>query len=241
MSLEQAVLVTGAGRRVGHHLANRLTDAGFCVLAHYRSETPEVHQLQQRGIATIQGALDHESAIMDLLERVDRQCASLRAIVHNASSFTPTATDLHEAAAQYQAFFAVHMLAPFLLSQGLIHKLRNTEGEAADIVHITDINVENPTPRFDVYGTTKAGLHNLTLALAKKYAPSVKVNAIAPGPVWFMPEHSEAVRAELLAETPLGKEGGPEPVYLALKALLDNPFVTGVSLPVDGGRRLTKR
>ena len=115
------------------------------------------------------------------------------------------------------------------------------DGEAADIIHITDINVENPTPRFDIYGATKAGLHNMTLALAKKLAPKIKVNAVAPGPVLFTEMHSGEVKQQILAETLLGKEGGAEPVYLAVKSLLNNPFITGSSIPVDGGRRLSKR
>ncbi|MDQ7072835.1 MAG: SDR family oxidoreductase [Gammaproteobacteria bacterium] len=128
-----------------------------------------------------------------------------------------------------------------MINKGLQSLLQGEADNPADIIHITDINVENPTPEFDIYGTTKAGLHNLTLALAKKYAPAIKVNAVAPGPVLFTDQHSEATRKRMLAETPLAREGGAEPVYLAVKSLLDNPFITGVSLPVDGGRRLSKR
>jgi dihydromonapterin reductase/dihydrofolate reductase len=133
------------------------------------------------------------------------------------------------------------MMAPFLINQGLQDRLQGDEDNPADIIHITDINVENPTPRFDIYGTTKAGLHNMTLALAKKLAPNIKVNAIAPGPVLFTESHSEEVRQAMMDETPLAREGGAEPVYLAIKSVLDNPFLTGVSIPVDGGRRLSKR
>ncbi len=66
------------------------------------------------------------------------------------------------------------------------------------------------------------------------------MNAVAPGPVLFTDQHSAETQQQMLAETPLAKEGGAEPVYLAVKSVLDNPFITGVSLPVDGGRRLSK-
>jgi len=234
------ILVTGAGRRVGFHIASRLQQDGYHVLAHYRTETEDVQKLKQSGMETIQADLQDTASIMAFIEQLQQLSPSYRGIVHNASAFTPTAADLSEAAEQYQHFFTVHMLAPFLINQALSTKLKGTAGDPADIIHITDINVENPTPRFDIYGTTKAGLHNLTLVLAKKLAPHIKVNSVAPGPVLFTESHTQEVRQNMLAETPLAREGGAEPVYLAIKSLLENSFITGATIPVDGGRRLSK-
>ncbi|HEC60141.1 MAG TPA: SDR family NAD(P)-dependent oxidoreductase [Methylophaga sp.] len=239
--LENAILVTGTGRRIGHHLALRLHQDGYTVLAHYRTHTTEIQALQDLGIATIQADLSDSKAILLFVDALKERCNSFRALIHNASSFEPTSENLAIAAQQYEQFFNVHMMAPFLINQGLASLLVGENNDPADIIHITDINVENPTPRFDIYGTTKAGLHNMTLALAKKFAPTIKVNAVAPGPVLFTEKHSAAVRQQMLDETLLAKEGGAEPVYLAVKSLLDNPFITGASIPVDGGRRLSKR
>lgn len=239
--LENIVLVTGAGRRVGFHIANSLHRDGYHVLAHYRSRTPDVQKLEDAGIETIQADLADSHSIMQFAEALKSRCHTVRAIIHNASSFSPTSDDLVEAAQQYHQFFYVHMMAPFIVNEALRDRMRGENGAPADIVHITDINVENPTPRFDIYGTTKAGLHNLTLAQAKKFAPDIKVNAVAPGPVLFTESHSQEVRQQMMSETPLAVEGGAEPVFLAVKSLLTNPFLTGVSIAVDGGRRLSKR
>lgn len=239
--MQKKVLVTGTSRRVGLHLAKRLHEDGYSVLAHYRSETEGVQELKSLGIETIRADFDSRDSVLEFVTRLRHQYRSLRAIIHNASSFTATDDDLARAAEQYEAFFYVHMMAPFLINQGLHDRLQGEDGHPADIIHITDINAENPTPRFDIYGTTKAGLHNMMLVLAKKYAPAIKVNAIAPGPVLFTESHSEQVRQYMMEETPLACEGGAEPVYLAVKSLLINPFLTGVSIPVDGGRRLSKR
>lgn len=239
--LENAILVTGAGRRIGYHIAKRLHEDGQCVIAHYRTPTDQIQELADLGVKTIQADLANSPAILEFVQVLKLQCTSLRAVVHNASSFEATAIDLEEVAQQYEQFFYIHMMAPFLINQGLQSLLQGEGDSPADIIHITDINVENPTPDFDIYGTTKAGLHNMTLALAKKYAPTIKVNAVAPGPVLFTDLHSAETKNKMLAETPLAREGGAEPVYLAVKSLLDNPFITGVSLPVDGGRRLSKR
>lgn len=239
--MQNPVLVTGSGRRIGFHIARRLQEDGYQVLAHYRTDTDDVQKLRDLGIDVIQADFDDTAAILSFVQGLKTRYPTYRGIIHNASAFMPTETELASAAAQYQAFFNVHMLAPFLINQGVAEQLQGDNGDPADIVHITDINVENPTPRFDSYGTTKAGLHNMMLALAKKLAPRIKVNAVAPGPVLFTESHTEAARQAMLSETPLACEGGAEPVYLAIRSLLQNPFLTGVSIPVDGGRRLSKK
>ncbi|HAQ50063.1 MAG TPA: short-chain dehydrogenase [Gammaproteobacteria bacterium] len=238
---KQVVLITGAGRRVGNHLAQRLHQQGYHVVAHYRSETEQLETLKAMGIDTLQADLDSAEQAISFAKVVSERYPRFRALIHNASSFSPTATDLMAAAKQYQQFFTIHMLAPYLMNEVLLAQLHPTGQQWGDIIHITDIHVENPSPEFEIYSSTKAGLHNLTLGLAKKYAPAIKVNAIAPGPVLFAQQHDKATIDEILAETLLAKEGGAEPVYLAVKSLLENPFITGCSLPVDGGRRLTKR
>jgi len=237
---ENAILVTGTGRRVGHHIATRLHQNGYTVIAHYRTETDEIQTLQQLGIETIQADFANSEAILKFVDELQHRYSSFRAVIHNASLFESTSSNLIHAAEQYTRFFNVHMQAPFLINQGLRALMTGDKDNPADIIHITDINVENPTPRFDIYGTTKAGLHNMMLVLAKEFAPTIKVNAIAPGPVLFTNQHSAEVQQQMLAETPLAKEGGAEAVYLAVKSLLDNPFITGASIPVDGGRRLSK-
>ncbi|OUR73001.1 short-chain dehydrogenase [Methylophaga sp. 41_12_T18] len=239
--LENAILVTGCGRRIGFHIAQRLFEDGYTVIAHYRTYTDDIRILAEMGITTLQADFANSAAILNFVTEIQTVCKSFRALIHNASSFEATSDDLAAAADQFDQFFNIHMKAPYLINQGLQPLLMGEKDDPADIIHITDINVENPTPRFDIYGTTKAGLHNLTMALAKKFAPQIKVNSVAPGPVLFTEMHSEQVRQQMLAETLLAKEGGAEPVYLAIKALLTNPFITGASVPVDGGRRLSKR
>jgi dihydromonapterin reductase/dihydrofolate reductase len=239
--LENAVLITGASRRIGFHIAKRLFDDGYTVIAHYRSYTDDIRILEQLGITTLQADFADSEQIIQFVAEVEKCCRSFRAIIHNASSFEATSENVTDAAVQFDQFFNVHMKAPYLINQSLQPLMKGDAELPADIIHITDINVENPTPQFDIYGTTKAGLDNLTKVLAKKYAPEIKVNSVAPGPVLFTELHSQEVRQKMLDETLLAKEGGAEPVYLAIKALLTNPFITGASIPVDGGRRLSKR
>lgn len=234
------ILITGAGRRVGLHLAERLLDDGAAVIAHYHSETEGVARLRERGAVVLPGALDTADGALALAAAVREATPRLRAVVHNASAFAGSADDTQAAVDQFQRFFAIHMQAPWLLNTELAAPLRASRAQPADIVHITDIFAERPNPAFDLYCSTKAGLESLSLSFAQRYAPEIKVNCIRPGPILFQPTHGEDTRAAILAETPLGREGGAEPIYLALRALLDNDYITGAALPVDGGRHLTR-
>jgi dihydromonapterin reductase/dihydrofolate reductase len=236
--LADAVLVTGAGRRVGLHLAERMLRQGRPVIAHCRSWTAEVGQLQGRGARCVAADLATDEGLRHLIAAVRGAAASLRAIVHNASAFAATSATIDDALRQFDAFYAVHMRAPFALNTALADLLARCSDRRADIVHITDIFADNPNPEFDAYCATKAGLQNLTLSFAKRLAPKVKVNAIQPGPVLFKEWHDPHARARVLAETLLGEEGGVEAIGLAVDALLANPYQTGAVVAVDGGRRL---
>ena len=81
-------------------------------------------------------------------------------------------------------------------------------------------------------------MENLTLSFAKRLAPKVKVNAIAPALIMFNPEDDQAYRTRALEKSALGIEPGPEVVYQSIRYLLDNNYVTGTSLSLNGGRHL---
>ena len=234
-----AVLVTGAGRRVGLHLAQRMLSRGRPVIAHYRTWTEGVAQLQLKGALCVAGDLATEAGVDYLVTSVRRATSSLRAVVHNASDFAATSSEGGEALRQFDLFYAIHMRAPFALNHALADLLAICSEKRSDIIHITDIYADNPNPIFNAYCATKAGLQNLSLSFAKQLAPKVKVNVIQPGPILFKEWHGPRVRECVLKETPLGEEGGVEAISLAVEAILANDYQTGACIAVDGGRRLS--
>ena len=236
--MKNAILITGAGRRVGHALALHLHAQGHPVIAHFHHDNPELERLRALGIPLLQADFSAEKSVLDLAHAVGSQCSSLRAIVHNASAFFATSSHTLEALEQFDLFYQIHMRSPYALTRTLTSHLRACTEPQADILHITDIFADRPNPRFDVYCASKAGLQNLALSFAKSLAPKVKVNVIQPGPLLFKDWHSDEVKEQVLAETPLGREGGCEPICLAVSAVLANPYQTGAIIAVDGGRRL---
>ena len=79
---------------------------------------------------------------------------------------------------------------------------------------------------------------SLTLSFAAKLAPHIKVNGIAPALLMFNPDDDAAYRVNALAKSALGIEPGAKVIYQSLRYLLDNPYVTGTTLTVNGGRHV---
>lgn len=233
------VVVTGASRHIGAHMARRFLDDGFAVIAQYRSATDAVARLEARGAILVQGDFADTAATLAVAAAIAAKAPRLRALIHNASAFAPTDAEPATAAAQFQAFFEVHMRAPYLLNRQLADRIRGaSDAQPGDIVHITDIYADNPAPQYDIYCATKAGLQNLASAFAKHLAPRVKVNSVQPGPISFEAWLDADQREAMLAATPLARTGTPENIYRAVRALMDNDYQTGAVVAVDGGRRI---
>jgi dihydromonapterin reductase / dihydrofolate reductase len=228
------ILITGAAQRVGLHCAQRLLENGQPVIATYRTERPGVQTLRELGAIMLFADFSNEAGILTFVEQLKQHTDRLRAIVHNASAWL-TEDEGNEAAA-FSAMFGVHMLAPYLINLHCAELLRRST--PADIVHISDDVTRKGSSRHIAYCATKAGLESLTLSFAAKYAPVIKVNGIAPALLLFNPGDDAAYRAKALAKSALGIEPGSEVVYQSLRYLLDNPYVTGTTLTVNGGRHV---
>ncbi len=228
------ILITGASQRIGLHCAERLLDSGQPVIISYRSERPGVGKLRERGAICLPADFASEAGILAFIDLLKQNTDFLRAIVHNASAWL-NETPGHEAEA-FQQLFSVHMLAPYLINLHCADLLRRSQ--PADIVHISDDVARKGSANRIAYCASKAGLDSLTLSFAAQLAPQIKVNGIAPALIQFNEDDDDEYRSKTLAKSALGIEPGAEVVYQSLRYLLDNPYVTGTTLTVNGGRHL---
>jgi len=228
------ILITGAAQRVGLHCAQRLLEDGHRVIFTYRTERPGVQTLRDLGAIGLFADFATEAGILAFISELKNHTDSLRAIVHNASEWLAE-TPGNEAEA-FTRMVNLHMLAPYLINlhcADLLHR-----STPADIVHISDDVTRKGSSKHIGYCASKAGLDSLTLSFAARYAPAIKVNGIAPALLLFNPDDNAAYRAKALAKSALGLEPGSEVIYQSLRYLLDNPYVTGTTLTVNGGRHL---
>ncbi|MBK5340282.1 dihydromonapterin reductase [Pseudomonas sp. TH49] len=228
------ILITGAGQRVGLHCAQRLLEDGHRVIFTYRSERPGVQALQDLGAIGVFADFSSEAAILAFIDELKTRTDSLRAIVHNASEWLAE-TPGREAEA-FSRMFNLHMLAPYLINLHCADMLKRST--PADIIHISDDVTRKGSSKHIGYCASKAGLDSLTLSFAARYAPAIKVNGIAPALLLFNPDDDAAYRTKALAKSALGIEPGSEVIYQSLRYLLDNPYVTGTTLTVNGGRHV---
>ena len=237
----KTVLVTGAARRLGRSIALELGAAGANMVIHHHASVTEADSacaaLQRFGVSAhpVQADLRSAEGIETLFERVDR-LGSLHALVNSAAVMVPGAL-LDVTQADWDDTLNLNLKAAFFVLQQAAVRLRRVGGGV--IVNIADIAGLRPWPRFPVHSISKAGLLALTQVAALALAPEIRVNAVVPGPV-LKPESMKPDRWDALGRSlPLRRTGSPADVARAVRFLMENEFVTGEALLVDGGNQFT--
>ncbi len=235
-------VVTGGTHRVGRAIAGALAARGMHVLV----TTRDAARARSFGaIACGDGSITALHADVTTDQGIAAVCdaagPSLRALVHNASSYESTPMGSIERAV-IESSLAVHATAPLLVTQALLPALCRASQEHGDasVVAMLDIHaMGRPRAGRAAYLMGKAALHGLVESLAVDLAPTVRVNGVAPGVVEWDPQADAAERARYEARIPLARPGTPEDAaeavcWLALQAR----YVTGTIVKVDGGRAL---
>ena len=217
---------------MGAAIARHLARQGWQVAGHYLRHRP-------RGLAAaLQADLSTPDGPDALAAAFRARFGRLDLLVNGAAGFDERPLADTDAAA-WDAQLDLNARAPLLLTRALAPLLRRAGGS---VVNVADVGGGLVAWRgFAAYCASKAALVRITECLALELAPRVRVNAVAPGTVLW-PEHYPAARRRALAaRIPLGRAGTPEDVAAAVLFLAEAPYVTGVVLPVDGGRRLSGR
>jgi len=237
----KSAVITGAGRRLGLFVTKKLLDEGWIVHALTRKLTTDLAALDCERLHVHELGDYTEEGVINSVRGIQEKQASLpiHLLLHNASIFENDVQVEKNGLRRYDAMIFVHMTMPALLTKGLMSSLSNEESPG-NVISITDIYSENPNPDYTLYCSTKAGLQNLTDGFAKKYAPFIRANSIQPGPIKFLPEHNNSHQKQVLSETLLPFEGGFLPIYQTIEFILNNHYLTGGSIKVDGGRSLVR-
>ena len=237
----KTALVTGAAKRVGRVIALELAKNGCHVHLHYRASKSEAEatavEIRSRGVDChlFQADLGKNFDILNIAAAVFKKNLAVDFLINNASLFYKTPLD-SVSEADWDKLVDTNLKGPFFLSKEIGKKM--AEGLGGKIINIADWSGFRPYKDYAPYCASKGGLITLTKSLARDLAPKVFANAIAPGPVLLPPDFSEAEKEAITKKTVLGRIGTPEDIAHAVIFLLENDFINGTVLVVDGGRSL---
>ncbi|BBP42591.1 dihydromonapterin reductase [Thiosulfativibrio zosterae] len=225
--LQDAVLITGAGQRIGFYLAEAfLQRTTHPVVFTYRTYRPSVQALLDQGAMGFQVDFTDDLAVQVFLQDFLEQVSSCRAVIHNASIWARE-SQLFEQPHLWQDMMAVHVRAPYLINQACEPLLKAGSHLPSDIIHITDAKLNEGQADQVAYLASKAALHSMTLSFAKALAPAIKVNEIQPGLVIFNENDDENYRQKRLAEMSIPTEPGAETIWQMVQTLMALPNTTG--------------
>ena len=245
----KTAIITGASGQLGGAIALALAAKGMDCVCHYRDNdkaalqlVTSIEQTGRRAIA-VQADLAKADAVDVIFEKA-RKLGLVRVLINSASIFqrqplgTFSQTDVSN-------FLAVNLTTPVLLCQTFVMYLK-TEGldweksdeTFASIINLVDVAGVKPWGGYSPYCASRAGLIGATKSLAKELAPGVTVNAIAPGIVTWPGKMDPSEEQKQLKMIPAGRFGQPKDITRTIDFLLDNDYITGQVLCIDGGRSL---
>jgi NAD(P)-dependent dehydrogenase (short-subunit alcohol dehydrogenase family) len=236
-------LVTGAARRIGLRIAERLAAKGYGLALHcsetsYEEAKEAAARLAQSGVATFVIAADllDPAAPARIVKAAAKALGPLTLLVNNASIFeedTAFALNLD----LWDKHVAVNLRAPLLLAKEFVAQV--PQGREAAIVNIIDQRVWHPTPQFFSYSLTKAALWWATRTMAQAFAPrGIRVNAVGPGPVLPNEPQGDGGFATEVAGVPLKHAVSEAEIADAVLYLAEALSVTGQMIAVDAGQHL---
>ncbi len=246
MSESPVALVTGSGRRrVGWHVAWALGQRGYRVALHYHTAAEEAHAT----LTTFRGAgleaaawgadLTDENAVRQLVADVQRHWGRIDVLVNCAAIWERKPLE-QITAADLRRHLEVNTVATFLCCQhaGLAMVAQRCGGS---IVNLGDWAVARPYLHYAAYFPSKGAVEALTRCMAVELAtrnPRVRVNCVLPGPVMLPASLPEEEKQAAIRATLVQRQGKPDNVAAAVLSLVENDFITGACLPVDGGRTI---
>lgn len=240
---KRVALVTGGARRVGAEIVRSFALRGYDVMLHHGNSpdaatalAAELRSAHDVRVEIVQEDLANVHAPSQIVDATMRVFGALDVVVSSASVMTMHPFDA-VTPEEWEQTSAINLRAPFFLMQAAARVMR----DGGAIVQLSDhLAFETNFPNLIPHQVTKAALTQLVRTTASAFAPRLRVNAVAPGLVLPPDDMSERAIEGFLRDVPMRRSGTPLDVAQAIHFLVDAPYVTGIVLPVDGGRHLRR-
>lgn len=237
----KTALVTGGAHRVGKAIAMTLARAGANLVINYHSSDEAAQQTVREAQALGVGALAVQADVGDLQQVRSMVAAAgdrfgaVDILVNSASIWKKTPLPMGDFA-DWHRVLGVLIDGSMYLADAVAPAMQQ-RGEGA-MVNIVDLSAWKPFSGYIAHSVGKSALLALTRQLALELAPTVNVNAVAPGPVLPPPGYTEEQIARVASRTLKGRWGSAQDVADAVRFLVEADYITGEVIVVDGGERL---
>lgn len=234
------ILITGAAKRLGKYLALNLASKGNkLVITYNTSSEQDLAELKKAGIHCIKADLTNKEDLEFLSVEVKKNFPDLSAIIHNAALWLPNSIKIDEELTNFEIMYKLNMQAPLYLNQVFEKTLiasATKRKSTSNIIHITDAVVQKTAQNHIAYAATKAGLEYLSKSFARKFAPFIRVNSIAPSLLAYNIGDSDEYKIKAQKKSLLPPAPGFGVALKSVEYILNNEYLTGTSLNLDGGR-----
>lgn len=234
----QTALVTGSAKRLGRAIAIHLAKQGYNIALHYNSSKPEAMKtaqvICQLGVRCelFNANLADEEEVKNLLPYVYKAFSGLNVVVNSASIFIPNQFDDQDLSL-FKSHWDINFKAPYILSCSFKRLVKKGQ-----IINFIDTNAVKHKSAYADYLLTKKALAEFTQMAAVQWGPHIRVNGISPGMILPPVNHQKDDRTHRAAKIPLKRVGNPQYILQALDLLLQNEYMTGQIIAVDGGEGL---
>ena len=234
------IVITGGANRIGRAIALELADYDTQIVIHYSKSFIAAKklkiELENLGsvVHLFKADLKNLKQTQKIIPFAYKKMRGLNCLVNNASIFeNDNLSNFSEKS--FIKHINVNLKAPAILIRDFAKKYKGKDGS---IINIVDQRIEKLTPFFFSYTLSKSGLATLTKTSAMKLAPSIRVNAVSPGPTLKNKRQSEKHFEKQWRSTILEKKVDTKNVSYAVKFLIKNNNITGQIINVDSGQRL---
>ena len=240
----RTALVTGGAKRVGRGITLTLARAGANVVINYNTSADEARRTaadaEALGVQALPVAADvtDDSQVQAMVETARARFGTIDVLVNSASTFISDSFPTDDLTVWHRSidtlvhgpFYCANRVAPIMLAGG-----------GGVIVSIGDLSAFEPWPGFAGHAVGKGAIISLTRQLALELAPTIRVNAVVPGPALRPADYDDDTYRRVADETLVGRWGTPAEMGEAVQFLIEADYITGEVITVDGGQRYGHR
>jgi 3-oxoacyl-[acyl-carrier protein] reductase len=239
--MSKTLLITGASTGIGASTAIEFA-RGNLIFIHYNSSEASAREVSEkvRGLGgdtvLAQADLMSEDGCRALYSKVAEKTEKLDVLINNAGGLIRRETVDGVEWKSMIEIFSLNTFSTMMMTRLCIPLLKN--GTDPNIINLTSVAMRTGAPTATIYGASKGAVDSFTRGAARELAPDIRVNAVAPGviPTPFHEKYTAPERLEMFREnTPLKHHGTSDEIARAIRLLVENQYITGETIDVNGG------